>query len=81
MPDAVTLKVRPATRDAIRDMADRCGTTMQDLIDKLVEDRLNQQFFEEMNAAWTQIRADDAAWTEETRERELWDNTLEDSLS
>ena len=36
---------------------------------------------EDGHAAWTQIRADDAAWTEETRERELWDNTLEDSLS
>lgn len=80
MPEAVTMKIKPETREAIRDMADRCGTTMQDFLDKLVADQLSRQFFDEMNSAWSEIRNDKSAWAEESSERALWDHTLQDAL-
>ncbi len=42
------------------------------------ENRRSEQFFEDVNAAFTRLKADPKAWEEELAERRLWEVTLAD---
>jgi hypothetical protein len=77
---AITVKVRPETHKALRDLADKTGDSMQDVLARAVEEHRRRLFFEQVNAAYEALRQDPKAWAEELEERALWESTLLDGL-
>lgn len=71
-----TVKVTRQTHQALKEMAERRGTSMQDLMERVVEDMRRQEFLDAVNAAYAEVGSD----AELARERELWDTTLLDGL-
>jgi hypothetical protein len=80
MPASTTnMRVRPDTHSALKTIAEKCGVSMQDLLDKLVEDHERQVFLNELDSAFSALRSDPDAWKDYQRERAEWDSTLADS--
>jgi hypothetical protein len=77
----VTMRVRGETRDALKGMADRQGLTMQDLIDRLVQDQERNELLDGMQEAFDRLRSDPDAWDDELAERAAWDGTLQDAMT
>jgi hypothetical protein len=53
---------------------------MQAILDRAVEAYRRQSFLEGLNADFASLRQQEAAWNEETAEREIWEKTLTDGL-
>ncbi len=53
---------------------------MQSVIDQAVEDLRRRKMLEATNSAFSALKADQAAWDEESDERKLWENTLLDGV-
>lgn len=73
-----TVRITPAAHRALREMAERRGRSMQDLLDEAVEALRRNTFLHEANRAFARLRKDRKAWREELQERRLWDRTLDD---
>ncbi len=54
---------------------------MQSVIDQAIEDLRRRRMLEATNQAFAELKADKAAWGEETAERALWENTLSDGVA
>lgn len=75
-----TIRVSVQTRDALHQLAEASGTSMQKVLDHALEVYRRQQLLEQANAAYGAVREDDEAWAEVERERQAWDATLNDGL-
>ena len=64
----------------LRQIAESMGASMQAVVEIAIDDLKRKQFFEEMDNAYSALRADEAAWKEELNERALWESTLQDGL-
>lgn len=53
---------------------------MQSVIDEAIEDLRRRKVLEETNAAFSALRADKAAWRDESDERKFWESTLMDGV-
>ena len=73
-------RISESTREALRQLAEASGVSMQALIDKAVETYRRQRFLEESNRAFEVLRANPKKWKSEQAEREAWDATLADDL-
>lgn len=71
-----TVKVTRSTHETLKAMAERRGTTMQELMEKVVADMRRQEFLDAMNCAYAEVGQDQ----EVASERDLWDETLMDGL-
>jgi ribosome assembly protein YihI (activator of Der GTPase) len=72
--------VNPETHEALKAMAQQRGTTMQDLIQELVEDARANMLLDQMNAGYAVMKVDESAWADELAERAEWDAVLGDGL-
>jgi len=77
---SMTVRITPQTHETLKSLAERSGETMQAVLDRLVAHEQELLFWQETNAAYAALRADEAAWQEELAERALWDTTLLDGL-
>lgn len=77
---ATTVRITPHTHETLKALAERSGETMQAILDRLVAREQEALFWQQTNAAYAALRADEAAWQEELAERALWDTTLMDGL-
>jgi hypothetical protein len=77
---APTVRLSEAAHHLLKELADRTGQTMTDVLDKALDSYRRQIFFEQLNAGYTELRADPQAWAEHMAERKLWDATLMDGL-
>lgn len=75
-----TVRVKAATRDLLRELADREGTAIQMVLEKAVETYRRRSFLEDINAAYEELRADDQAWRAVEDEGAVWEVTLGDGL-
>ncbi len=75
-----TVRVKEATRAAIKELARAEGRSMQAVIEKAVEEYRRRRFVENVNAAYDGLRNDPDAWAEVEAERTAWDQTLTDGL-
>ncbi|XWK87634.1 MAG: hypothetical protein U7127_26135 [Phormidium sp.] len=64
----------------LQEMAARSGESIQEILDKAIEQYRRQKFLEEANNAYAALRNNPEAWTSEIEEREAWDVTLADGL-
>jgi predicted transcriptional regulator len=64
----------------LRELARRQRQPVQTVLKQAIDSYRREKFLEEANAAFAALRNNPEAWSEEQRERELWEQTLGDGL-
>jgi len=77
---SVTVRVSSESRDALRRLARRSGTSLQEVLERAIEEYETRQFLEAANRSYADLRTNRKAWEQELRERRAWDATLSDGL-
>jgi hypothetical protein len=75
-----TTRISPAAHRTLREMSKAEGKPISGLLDEAVEALRRLRFLEQVNAAYSALRADAQAWEGIERERQAWDVTLPDGL-
>lgn len=75
-----TVRVTKETREALRELSEQAGESMQEVLARAVEAYRRQRILEETNAAYAALRNNPEAWREEQEERQAWEATLGDGL-
>jgi hypothetical protein len=78
--DLPAIRVSRAVYERIREMAQENHETLGGVIERLVKQEEERQFWAQVNADFAALRADPEAWAEEVHERALWEGTLMDGL-
>lgn len=78
---AITAKINESTHQAIKQMAEKTGKSIQLVLEEAVELYRREKFFEELNSQVLAVKANPQAWKEELAERKLWELTLSDGTS
>jgi len=74
------VRVSEAAWQTLKRLSERCGTTMQEIVDRAVEEYRRKLFLEEANRAYAVLRSDPRAWREELEERRVWEAALADGV-
>ena len=74
------VRVSEAAWQTLKRLSERCGTTMQEIVDRAVEEYRRKLFLEEANRAYAALRSDPRAWREELEERRVWEAALADGV-
>lgn len=77
---APTISISEASHQILKELAEKTGQSMMDVLDKALDAYRRKLFFEQMNAGYAKLRANSEAWAEHLAERKLWDATLMDGL-
>lgn len=72
------VRVSEAAWQTLKHLSERCGATMQEIVDRAVEEYRRKLFLEEANRAYAALKSDPRAWQEELQERRVWDAALAD---
>lgn len=78
---SVNVRISSASYEILRSLSKSKGQSMQSVIDQAIEDLRRRRMLEATNQAFAELKADKAAWGEETAERALWENTLSDGVA
>jgi hypothetical protein len=73
-----TARIADVDRARLIRLARETGQSQLQVIGKALAIYEREQFFELMDAGYEALQADEAAWAEVLKERELWDETLTD---
>ncbi len=74
------VRVSENTHEVLRSLSSREGKSMQDIIDKAIEDYRRKAFLEGLSNDYRLLQENPEAWKEHEAETALWDNTLMDGL-
>jgi predicted DNA-binding protein len=74
------VRVSENTHEVLRSLSSREGKSMQDIIDKAIEDYRRKAFLEGLSNDYRLLRENPEAWQAHEEETALWDNTLMDGL-
>lgn len=77
---ASTVLISEKAHETLRELVQTTGQTMQDILDRAVEDYRRKVFIDAVNAGYDALRANPEAWAEHLAERQTWDTTLADGL-
>lgn len=75
-----TIRVTQKAYDMLKGVAEQEHASIQDTLDKLVEDYATKKFFAELSQSVAQAKSQKDLWEEELQERQEWEATLEDGL-
>ena len=75
------VRVSENTHEILRSLSLREGKSMQDIIDKAIEDYRRKAFLEGLSNDYRLLQENPEAWKEHEEETALWDNTLADGLN
>ena len=78
--ESCTVAIGSTSYKTLQEMAARSGESIQEILDKAIEQYRRQKFLEEANNAYAALRNNSEAWADEIEEREAWDVTLTDGL-
>lgn len=78
--ESCTVAIGSTSYKTLQEMAARSGESIQEILDKAIEQYRRQKFLEEANNAYAALRNNSEAWANEIEEREAWDVTLNDGL-
>jgi predicted transcriptional regulator len=78
--ESKTIRVSTTTRDILRDLALKAGTTMAAIAEEAVKEYERKKFWENYYAGYKALKADPIAWEEYQDEIKLWDTTLADGF-
>lgn len=77
---SATVRITPQSHQALRDLAKSSGTSLQDVLERAIEEYRRNQILDQVNNAYAALRGDPKAWRRELEERALLENTLMDGL-
>ena len=77
---APTVRISEASHQILKELAEKTGQSMMDVLDKALDAYRRKLFFEQLNAGYAALRADPEARAEHLAERQLWDATRMDGL-
>ena len=72
---ATTVRVSPATREALASLARVTDSSLQGVLDAAVEAYRRQIFLERTNQAFSELRKNPAAWAEYQQDIASWETT------
>mgnify|MGYP000213684800 FL=1 len=78
--ESCTVAIGGTSYKTLQELAARSGESIQEILDKAIEQYRRQKFLEEANNAYAALRNNPEAWASEIEEREAWDVTLADGL-
>ncbi len=73
------IRVSEETMIYLKELSKKANTSMQDIVQKAVEDYRRNRILEETNTAFMKLKGDTKAWQEEEIERKEWEATLGDN--
>lgn len=74
------VRVSENTHEVLRSLSMQEGKSMQDIIDKAIEDYRRKAFLEGLSNDYRLLRNDAEAWKNHEQDNVVWDNTLTDGL-
>lgn len=75
-----TVRVSEETHRSLREISERRGQSMTELLAELVKKLEREDLLRRTNEAYAALREDPEAWNDLMRERAEWDVTLMDGL-
>ena len=75
-----TIRVSLRAHDLLQELAQTSGSSMQAVLEQVLEQYRRQQLLEATNAAYAALRAAPEALADLEQERLAWEQTLADSL-
>ncbi|MBL8194756.1 MAG: toxin-antitoxin system protein [Blastocatellia bacterium] len=75
-----TVRISERSQKLLKEFANEDKKSMSELLDNLLEQERRKRFFDELDAAYIELRSDATKWAEELAERQEWDCTLIDGL-
>ena len=76
---STTVRISKRTWKTLRQTAEQTGMTMQEILEKSVEEYRRKQLLEETNKAFMALKQNTKQWKEELEERDIWDRALADN--
>lgn len=77
---ASTIRLRPKSHQALKEIAAATGEALQDALDRAIEERRRRVYLEGLNADYAAVRRNRKASAELDRENAAWDRTSDDGL-
>ena len=77
---ATTIRIRPKTHQALKEMAAMTGQSLQDLLEQAVEERRRKLYLEGLNADYAALRRNPEPFADFNKELAAWDATNRDGL-
>jgi hypothetical protein len=77
---AVTVRLQPETHKALKETASLTGESIQEALDKAVQERRRRLYLEGLSADYAALRADPKASADLDKESALWERTSNDAL-
>lgn len=74
------VRVKEATHAQLKELSERCGVPMGDLLERAVAALASDALLDEVNASFGRLRVDADAWAEYREELGAWETTLADGL-
>ena len=78
--ETTTIKISTHFHKILQKIAETSGDTLENTVEKAIEDYRRKLFLEKANEAFAALRNNPQAWQEELEERSAWDVTLTDGL-
>ncbi len=75
-----TVRISENSQKILKELAAQIGKTMQEILDKAIEEYRRKSFLISVNDAYAVLRKDSKAWKNLEKERKEWDTTLSDGL-
>jgi predicted transcriptional regulator len=77
---AIQAKISDRTKKTIREITKETGETQIEIIEHAVINYHREWQMRKVNEAYFRLREDEKSWSEELKEREVWDQTAGDGL-
>jgi hypothetical protein len=77
---STTIRIRPSSHQALKEIAELTGQSLQDSLDQAIEERRRKLYLEGTNADYAALKRDPKAMAELKKEWEAWDSTNLDGL-
>ena len=77
---ATTIRIKPASHKALKELAAMTGQSLQDALEQAIEDRRRKLYLEGLKADYAALRKNPKLWAEFNKELADWDTTNNDGL-
>lgn len=77
---ASTIRIRPASHQALKDIAAITGRSLQDELDEAIEERRRALYLEGLKADYAALQQDPKAMADFQKEVAIWDASSNDGL-
>jgi hypothetical protein len=74
------IRIRPASRQALKEMAALTGQSMQDVLDQAIEERRRKLYLDGLNADYAALKRNPKAWADFNKEMAAWDAANHDGM-